>query len=50
MKTAKIKVVKPKGGRWVLDKKCSLLSIERALAALGYEMRIQTRLSKEEKA
>ena len=50
MKTAKLKVVKPKGGKWVLDKKTSILSLERVLAALGYEMQIQTRpLKKDEK-
>lgn len=43
MKTAKLKVVKLKGGKWVLDKKASILSFERVLAALGYEMQIQTR-------
>jgi hypothetical protein len=43
MKKDTLKLVKPKGRGWVLDKTTTLLALERALEALGYDMQIRTR-------
>jgi hypothetical protein len=43
MKKDTLKLVKPKGKGWAVDNKTTLLALERALEALGYDMRISTK-------
>ena len=42
--------LKKKRGIWVLDKRNTIKTLERAMAALGYEMQISTRPLKDKKA